>query len=223
MDPIWTQNGPKMDPHVDTRISAVRPWHTHKRGSPEAYTIKSYICHLHYIMFFRTSNCTDFFFLMKLFIFINFECRNLRAITWHDITWHKWWRSHHNNLGSIFGAEEYIFFHEHLLFHFRTWFLCINCSHHWESNVQWLMTNFPMLWLSLCLCLCLCVSLSVCLSVCLSLSLSVFLVTSLNFMMLRHPGFQKLVERAWRAFFFLSKGRNLQESLLSTMILCHNA
>ena len=31
MDP---KNGPKMDPHVDTRKSAVRPWHTHKRGSP---------------------------------------------------------------------------------------------------------------------------------------------------------------------------------------------
>ena len=35
MDPKWTQNGPKMDPHGDTHINAFGAWHTYKRGSPE--------------------------------------------------------------------------------------------------------------------------------------------------------------------------------------------
>ena len=33
--PIWTPNGPKMDPHGDTQTSAPAAWHTYERGSPE--------------------------------------------------------------------------------------------------------------------------------------------------------------------------------------------
>ena len=35
MDQKWTKNGPKMDPHGDTHISAPGAWHTFQRGSPK--------------------------------------------------------------------------------------------------------------------------------------------------------------------------------------------